>query len=128
MTSRGWEYKTWDLSAPQKILSKGFLNFEEFKCFLAMLSLCSLWSVLLIYAFDSSNTLEFAPTRTWATLQSSALAWDNVPIITAGTFHGDLKARATSQQNSICGWIDGNGGTRLYLPIISLALTFRFET
>jgi hypothetical protein len=94
-----------------------------------MLSLCSLWSVvLLIYAFDTLNTLEFAPTRTWATLQSSALAWDNLPTITTGTFHGDLKARATSQQNSICGWIDGNGGTRLCLHISSLALTFRFET
>ena len=93
-----------------------------------MLSLRSLWSVVLfIYAFDTSNTLEFAPTHTWATLQSSALAWNNLPTITAGTFHDDLKARAASQQNTICGWIDGNGGTRLCLHINSLALTFRFE-
>jgi hypothetical protein len=72
----------------------------------------SLWSIVfLIYALDTLNALEFAPTPTWATLQSSALGWDNLPTITTGTFYTDLKARATNQQNPICGWIGGNAGT-----------------
>ncbi|KAE9374021.1 hypothetical protein N431DRAFT_437570 [Stipitochalara longipes BDJ] len=77
-----------------------------------MLSLCSFRSIVfLVYALDTSNALEFAPTPTWATVQSSALAWDNLPTITAGAFNGDLKARATNQQNPICGWIGGNGAS-----------------
>ena len=76
----------------------------------------SLWSIVfLIYALDTLNALEFAPTPTWATLQSSALGWDNVPTITTGTFNTDLKARATNQQNPICGWIGGNAGTETRL-------------
>jgi hypothetical protein len=51
-----------------------------------------------------------------------------------------LKARASNEQNPICGWIGGNGGTRTRLlmtnPIsrnsrtrlyMSVALTFHFE-
>jgi hypothetical protein len=98
----------------------------------------SLWSIVfLIYALDTLNALEFAPTPTWATLQSSALGWDNLPTITTGTFYTDLKARATNQQNPICGWIGGNAGTGTRLiknpvsrysqtrPYRSLALNFR---
>jgi hypothetical protein len=90
-----------------------------------MLSLCPLWSiVLLIYVLDTSNALEFAPPRTWATLPSSGLAWENLPTITAEPLHGDLKARTTGQGNPVCGWISGNGGTRLCLHVSSPALTF----
>jgi hypothetical protein len=97
----------------------------------------SLWSIVfLIYALDTLNALEFAPTPTWAMLQSSALGWDNLPTITTGIYP-DLKARATNQQNPICGWIGGNAGTGTRLiknpvsrysqtrPCRSLALNFR---
>jgi hypothetical protein len=38
-----------------------------------------------------------------------------VPTITTGTFNTHLKARATNQQNPICGWIGGNAGTETRL-------------
>lgn len=112
----------------------------NYKYFQTMPSLCSLWSIaFLVYAFETSHGLEFAPTPTWATLQSSALGWANLPAITAGASHAELKARAPNEQNPICGWIEGNGGTRTSLlmtdPIsrnsrtrlyMSVALTFHF--
>lgn len=101
----------------------------------------SLWSIaLLVYALETSSGVEFAPTPTWATLQSSALGCANLPTITAGASHAELKARASNEQNPICGWIGGNGGTRTRLLItnpisrnsrtrlyMSVALTFHFE-
>jgi hypothetical protein len=78
-----------------------------------MLSLKHMWAIIFFGSvFYISNALEFTPTPTRATRQTSALNFDSLPTIAPGTFHGDLKERGTSQQDPICGWIEGNGGMK----------------
>jgi hypothetical protein len=78
-----------------------------------MPSLQHMWTIIFFpNVFHISNALEFAPTPTWATHQSSVPSFDIIPTIAPGTFHGDLKERDTNQQNPICGWIEGNGGMK----------------
>jgi hypothetical protein len=73
-----------------------------------------MWAIIFFAnVFHISNALEFAPTPTRATRQTSVLSFDSLPTIVPGTFHGDLKGRGTNQQNPICGWIGGNGGMRI---------------
>jgi hypothetical protein len=72
-----------------------------------------MWTIIFFAnVFHISSALEFAPTSTRATRQTSALSFDGLPTIAPGAFHGDLKERSTNQQNPICGWIEGNGGMK----------------
>jgi len=99
-----------------------FWSLETYIYLRTMPSFCSLWFFLFLACIlDTSYALDFVPTPTLAPAQSLARAWDNLPTITAGSFHGDLKGRSKSQQNPICGWIGGNGGMRDLLQMRNLA-------
>jgi hypothetical protein len=72
-----------------------------------------MWTIVFFAkVFHISDALEFAPTPTRATRQTSVLSFHSLPAIAPGTFHGGLKERGTNQQNPICDWIEGNAGMK----------------